>query len=95
MAKQKVIIRDDLLSKSEFARQFSISRSKLDQLIIDRMVPVEVISGVSYVNIANKSVILNALQYNTSRNHTIKPFMPMSEEDADFERRWRESQGME
>jgi hypothetical protein len=97
----KQVVRTDLLSKSEFARKYKISRSKLDELIRDNMLNTELISGVAYINIADKGVLNNALETFGSRGpgrypriHDNKPYMPKSEEDAEFERAWRESMGI-
>jgi len=101
MAKQKVIIRDDLLSKSDFSRKYGISRSTLDNMIQSGLLPGEQIGNVFYINVSKSSVIKNALENREyrpgtwHRTHNIKSYMPKSEEDWEFERAWREDMGME
>lgn len=101
MKKQKIIIRTDLLSKSDFSRRYEISRSKLDELIRDNMLQIEVISGVSYINISDKTILDNALQYKTVRQGAFPrspgfkmPVIKGSEQDMEFERAWRKSMGI-
>lgn len=49
---KKKIIRTDLMSKSEYSKQYGISRPTVDKKIENGELVVEVISGVEYVKIA-------------------------------------------
>jgi len=49
---KKKIIRKDLMSKSEYSKQYGISRPTVDKKIENGELVVEVISGVEYVKIA-------------------------------------------
>jgi|WetSurSiteA1Bulk_404760.scaffolds.fasta_scaffold41258_2 hypothetical protein len=104
MKKQPVtvaITRDDLLNISEFSRRFNTSRVKVYRLIAENMLNTEIICGVTYISIADKAVISNAMQYKTShpgqwsRNHDNKiPIIKGSEQDMEFEMAWRASMGI-
>jgi len=49
---KKKIIRTDLMSKSEYSKQYRMSRPTIDKKIENGELVVEVISGVEYVKIA-------------------------------------------
>jgi len=98
--KIKKVVRKDLLTKSEFARKYKVSRTKLDYLIAENLLSTEIISGVAYISISDKAILDNALQYKTersgtwSRQHNYKPYMPKSEQDMQFEEDWQRDMGM-
>jgi len=98
--RQSVVVRHDLMSKSNFSRKYSVSRSTLDNMIQSGLLPGEQIDNVFYINVSKPSVIKNALENREyrpgtwHRTHNIKPYIPKSEEDWEFERAWREDMGM-
>lgn len=48
---RKIIVRKDLMSKSEYSKQFNVSRPVIDQRIKDGDLTVEEISGKHYIKI--------------------------------------------
>jgi predicted DNA-binding transcriptional regulator AlpA len=98
MAKKQVvsiIMRDDIITVSELSVRYSVSRKKIYELIRANMLPGEVISSVFYPSIANNEAVLKAINShsrsrNAGRRSTFKPIQPKSEQDAEFERQWRE-----
>ena len=64
MAKrQKTIIRNDIICKAAFCRKFHVSAHKLNDLIADGMLQIEVISHIPYISIADRAVLDAALSY--------------------------------
>ena len=86
---QSVIVRLDLLTKSEFSRQFHVNRKTLDMLIAEKMLDIEIICHVAFVSIKDMAVVDNALQYK-SRNpqswHKETPLrMPKKKNNESFD----------
>jgi hypothetical protein len=48
---KKVILRHDLMKKSEYAKQYNVNRPKIDQMIEDGELVVERISNTDYVRV--------------------------------------------
>jgi hypothetical protein len=48
---KRVIIRKDLMSKSEYSKQYRVNRPTIDKLIKDGELIVEQISGTDYIRI--------------------------------------------
>lgn len=48
---KRIIERKDLISKSEYSRQYGINRMAVDKLIEDGKLVVERISGVDYIRL--------------------------------------------
>ena len=46
---KRVILRTDLLKKSEYSKKYGINRPRLDQMIEDGLLVVERISNTDYV----------------------------------------------
>lgn len=51
---KRIIIRKDLIKKSDYARKYNINRVKVDQLIHDGKLTVEQISGTDYIRLETK-----------------------------------------
>ena len=51
---KRMIIRNDLIKKSDYSRKYKINRVKLDQLIQDGKLVVEQISGTDYIRLETK-----------------------------------------
>ena len=60
-------MRKDIISKSEFSRRYKIDRKTLDKLIVERMLNIEIVGTLAFINISDPAVIDNALAYR-SRN---------------------------
>ena len=50
---KRITIRKDLMSKSNYAKKFMISRPTIDQRINDGLLSIERIDGVDYIKIQN------------------------------------------
>jgi hypothetical protein len=96
----KKIFLSQYLCKSHFALKYDISRKVLDRIISEDLLPTAEIDSLIYIDISDEKVIQKALN---SRPRTGKRGMiefnthnynKMSENDAEFEKSWRESQGM-
>lgn len=48
---RKIKVRNDLMSKSEYSRQYKISRPKIDEMINNGQLSVEEISGTHFIKI--------------------------------------------
>jgi hypothetical protein len=48
---KKIILRNDLMKKSEYAKKYSINRPKLDRMIENGELVVERISNTDYVRL--------------------------------------------
>lgn len=51
---KKVIIRNDLVKKSDYAKKYSVNRVTLDKLIEDGKLVVERISNTDYIRLVTK-----------------------------------------
>ena len=51
---KRMIIRDDLMSKSEYSNKYNVNRVTLDQMIKDGKVAVERISKTDYIRLEKK-----------------------------------------
>ena len=51
---KRMIIRDDLMSKSEYSKKYGINRVDLDKKIKGGEIAVEQISGTDYVRLEKK-----------------------------------------
>lgn len=51
---KRVIIRNDLVKKSDYAKKYNLNRVKVDQLIQDGKLIVEQISGTDYIRLETK-----------------------------------------
>lgn len=51
---RKIIIRNDLMSKSDYSKKYGIDRVKIDKLIEDGKLIVEEISGKHYIKLSVK-----------------------------------------
>ena len=49
-----MVIRKDLMKKSDYSKKYGISRVTLDKKIQDGEIPVEHISGTDYVRLEKK-----------------------------------------
>lgn len=48
---KRIIVRDDLMSKSEYSKKYNVSRPTVDTRIKDGSLAVELISGVEYIKV--------------------------------------------
>lgn len=48
---KRIIIRKDLISKSNYSKKNKISRPTIDKLINEGLLPIERIDGVDYIKI--------------------------------------------
>lgn len=48
---KKIIIRRDLMSKSEYSKNYGVNRVTIDKMINDGLLTVEEISGTHYIKI--------------------------------------------
>ena len=46
---KRVIIRDDLMNKSQYSKAFNVSRPTIDTMIKNGKLIVEIISGTEYI----------------------------------------------
>ena len=51
---KRVIIRKDLIKKSDYSKKYNVNRVKVDQLIQDGKLVVEQISGTDYIRLETK-----------------------------------------
>ena len=95
MEKQIVILRDDLCTVSEFSIRYKITRAKVYELIREQMLAGVIISGTFYPDISDeaylKSITRHEKQGCWSRSY--RPGRLRDENDSDFEKAWRLSQG--
>ena len=93
------IKRDDIISISEFSRRFRVGRPKVYALIAKNMLNTEVICGQTFISIADRAIINDCLKYKTVRSRNqdfgMPPIPKGSEQDMEYERKWRKSMGIE
>ena len=51
---KKIIVRNDLIKKSDYSKKYNINRVRVDQLIQDGKLVVEEISGTHYIRLESK-----------------------------------------
>lgn len=86
--------------KSHFATAHNVSRKYLDKIISEGLLDTVEVDGLTYIDMTNERKIKKALnsrktpgEWSRSRPYK-ETYVKCTEQDAQFEKDWRESMGM-